>query len=133
MRFHPFPEISDVLEILNSRALVVTSSSNLPDCYIVHYMSHPLYLIATIYPKQGKTDEAKDAFEELIEATRQEAGCELYDLVHSAGESVWVMMEKWSSKSAWDAHMQTSHVKRINEIGPNFLEKPSELKILNPL
>ncbi|MGA0798217.1 MAG: putative quinol monooxygenase, partial [Candidatus Nanopelagicales bacterium] len=78
-------------------------------------------------------NEAKDAFEELIKATRQEAGCELYDLVQSAGESVWVMMEKWSSKSAWDAHMQTSHVKRINEIGPNFLEKPSELKILNPL
>lgn len=96
-------------------------------------MSTPLYLIATIYPKPGKTDEARVAFEELMNATRQEAGCELYDLVQADDESVWVMMEKWSSKSAWDQHMQSDHVKKITEIGANFLEKPSELRILKSI
>ena len=96
-------------------------------------MTAPLYLIATIFPKKGKTDEAKDAFEELITLTRQESGCELYDLVQGEGESVWVMMEKWSSKSAWDAHMQSAHVKKITELGPDFLERSSELRILNPI
>lgn len=93
-------------------------------------MSDPLYLIATIHPDPQQLPQARAAFDELISATRAEAGCELYDLVQAEADSVWLMMEKWSSKAAWDAHMLSDHVKKITEIGPNFLLKPSDLKIL---
>jgi quinol monooxygenase YgiN len=43
------------------------------------------------------------------------------------------MMEKWSSKEQWDAHMLTSHVKHINSIDQKYFKKPTELKFLNPV
>jgi quinol monooxygenase YgiN len=96
-------------------------------------MSETLYLIATIYPTPGKEIQARAAFEELITATRNEVGCELYDLTQAEGESVWIMMEKWTSKADWDAHMESEHVKKIISNGPNFLSQPSELRILKAL
>lgn len=57
----------------------------------------------------------------------------MYDLVSGDGEEVWVMMEKWSSKSHWDAHMLTSHVKYINSIDQKYFTKPTELRFLNPI
>jgi quinol monooxygenase YgiN len=96
-------------------------------------MSEPLYLIATIHPHPQQLEQARSAFDELIEATRSEIGCLLYDLVQGEGESVWIMMEKWASKSDWDQHMNTPHVRKIIEQGPNFLLKPSELRILKPV
>jgi quinol monooxygenase YgiN len=57
----------------------------------------------------------------------------MYDLVLGEGEEVWVMMEKWSSKAHWDAHMLTSHVKHINSIDKKYFSKPTELRFLNPV
>lgn len=96
-------------------------------------MSQALYLIATIHPILGKEAQARAAFEELITASQSEVGCELYELTQAEGESVWVMMEKWSSKADWDVHMKSEHVKKIILSGPNFLSQPSELRILKAL
>jgi quinol monooxygenase YgiN len=43
------------------------------------------------------------------------------------------MMEKWSSKAQWDAHMLTNHVKHINGIDKKYFRKPTELRFLNPV
>lgn len=96
-------------------------------------MSKPLYLIATIYPEQEHIEFLKKEFANLVTESYKESGCEMYDLVQGVNEDTWIMMEKWSSKEQWDAHMLTSHVKYINSIDQKYFKKPTELKFLNPV
>lgn len=96
-------------------------------------MSKPLYLIATIYPEQEHIEFLKKEFANLVTESYKESGCEMYDLVQGVNEDTWIMMEKWSSKEQWDAHMLTSHVKYINSIDQKYFNKPTELKFLNPV
>ena len=96
-------------------------------------MSKPLYLIATIYPALEHIEYLKKEFSSLVAQSYKESGCEMYDLVLGEGEEVWVMMEKWSSKAHWDAHMLTNHVKHINSIDKKYFSKPTELRFLNPV
>jgi quinol monooxygenase YgiN len=60
-------------------------------------------VVATITPKPEFWDEAIAAYEELIAATHDEAGCELYAL--HEGDGHLVMIEKWTSQEALDAHL----------------------------
>lgn len=96
-------------------------------------MNQALYLIATIYPANEHLTFLKKEFQTLITESYKESGCDMYDLVAGDGEDVWVMMEKWSSKAQWDAHMLTNHVKHINSIDKKYFRKPTELRFLNPV
>jgi quinol monooxygenase YgiN len=92
-----------------------------------------LYLIAEIFPQPEKLNEAREAFDELIEKTLQEPGCLLYDLVIEQGSDHWIMLEKWASQEAWEQHMETSHVKHINQISPSLTHKRTVLRFLYPV
>jgi quinol monooxygenase YgiN len=92
---------------------------------------NPLYLIAEIYPHPEKLDEAREIFEGLIQKTLQEPGCLLYDLVIEDGADHWLMLEKWESKAAWDAHMETEHVKQNQIDTPKISRKATNLRFLN--
>jgi len=37
------------------------------------------------------------------------------------------MFEKWESKSAWDDHMQTEHVAKIQLLEPQLIVAPTKL------
>ena len=87
-----------------------------------------LYLKADIYPDLSKRDEVEAAYAELIRASLSEPGCLLYDLVVSEeNPNVWHMFEKWESRSAWDDHMQTEHVARIQLLEPQLIVGPTKL------
>jgi quinol monooxygenase YgiN len=87
-----------------------------------------LYLKADIYPDLSKRDEVEAAYAELIRASLSEPGCLLYDLVVSGeNPNVWHMFEKWESKSAWDDHMQTEHVAKIQLLEPQLIVAPTKL------
>jgi len=91
---------------------------------------NPLYLIAEIHPDPSKIEEAKAAYLALIAETLKEPGCLLYDLVAEDHSSSWIMLEKWESRDAWNAHMQTAHVKHINQSSAAFSSKETTLRFL---
>ena len=96
-----------------------------------------LYLKADIYPDLSKRDEVEAAYAELMRASLSEPGCLLYDLVVSEeNPNVWHMFEKWESKSAWDEHMQTEHVAKIQLLEPQLIVAPTKLnfytQVLSP-
>jgi quinol monooxygenase YgiN len=93
----------------------------------------PLYLIAEIYPHPDKLAEAREAFDDLIAKTMQEPGCLLYDLVIEQDGDHWLMLEKWASKEAWEQHMETDHVKHINQISSSLTHKQTLLRFLHPV
>ncbi|MSO27578.1 MAG: hypothetical protein EXQ60_05875 [Candidatus Nanopelagicales bacterium] len=40
----------------------------------------------------------------------------------------WLIIEKWSSRAAWDAHMESTHVKHMGSIQNDFLRGPTQLR-----
>ena len=87
-----------------------------------------LYLKADIYPDLSKREEVEAAYAELMRASLSEPGCLLYDLVvDQENPVVWHMFEKWESKAAWDDHMQTDHVAKIQQLEPSLVIAPTIL------
>ena len=93
----------------------------------------PLYLVAVLKPKVENRDEVRAKVAALVTASLAEEGCEMYDLVLSDDEpDTWLMLEKWSSRAQWDAHMLTSHVIAFNEQADAFFREPTELRFYDP-
>jgi quinol monooxygenase YgiN len=87
-----------------------------------------LYLKADIYPDLSKRKEVEAAFEELMRASLTEEGCLLYDLVVSEERTdLWHMFEKWESKAAWEEHMKTEHVSKIQQLEQGLVVAPTKL------
>ena len=93
----------------------------------------PLYLIAEIYPHPEKLQEARAIFEALVFKTLQEPGCLLYDLVIEEGSDCWLMLEKWESRQAWEAHMETDHVRQNQTDTSTVSRAQTVLRFLSPI
>ena len=93
----------------------------------------PLYLVAIIKPKTEVRDVVRAKIAALVTASLSEDGCEMYDLVVSDDDpDTWLMLEKWTSREQWDAHMLTEHVIAFNEQGDSFFREPTELRFYDP-
>lgn len=88
-----------------------------------------LYLVAEIYPKKESIQLARKEFENLMEKTRAEEGCLLYDLVEEDGFDGWLMLEKWESREHWEKHIESDHVKHINSLDELFTT-PTNLRFM---
>lgn len=87
-----------------------------------------LYLKADIYPNLAKREEVEAAYAELMRASLSEPGCLLYDLVvDEENPQVWHMFEKWESRDAWNDHMKTEHVAKIQQLEPELIVVPTKL------
>lgn len=86
----------------------------------------PLYLIAVLKPRPERRAEARAALQALIDGSLAEDGCEMYDLVVSHEDAdTWIMLEKWTSKAQWDAHMTTPHNKAFGELEADLMSVPN--------
>lgn len=93
----------------------------------------PLYLVAVIRPRMEHADQVEATLRTMVEATLQEQGCDLYDLVMSAEEpDTWLMLEKWASRADWEAHMASPHNVAGNAILADLLREPTELRFYDP-
>ena len=89
----------------------------------------PLYLVAVIKPKIERAHEVVEALRVMMAKTRAENGCDFYDLVVGDDEpDTWLMLEKWSTRADWEAHMATAHVVAGNEAVADLLREPTELR-----
>ena len=93
-----------------------------------------LYLKADIYPDLSKRKEVEAAYAELMRASLAEPGCLLYDLVvDEENPQVWHMFEKWESRDAWNDHMKTEHVVKIQLLEPSLVVSPTVLNFYIPV
>jgi quinol monooxygenase YgiN len=71
-------------------------------------------LTAIVKAKPGQEDAVKDALLSLVEPTRKESGCLLYNLHQSkSDQTMFMFYEQWASKEALDAHGKTPHMKAL--------------------
>ena len=79
--------------------------------------------LAFFRAKPGQTKSLGKALTDLVNPTRQEAGCISYDLHQSLQDSdSWFVYENWRSSTDLDAHMQTAHIKAFLDLAPSLLK-----------
>ena len=93
----------------------------------------PLFLVVTIYPKIDKLAEAEAQLHRMRAASQQEEGCEFMHLVEGADSDgdTWVMIEKFTSRAAWDEHMASEHNQRGNTELEPLLRRPSDMQLFH--
>jgi quinol monooxygenase YgiN len=67
----------------------------------------PLFLVVTIKPRTDKLAEAEAQLQSMRQNTLKEPGSMFMHLVQPQDDpSVWVMLEMFRSRAAWDEHMR---------------------------
>ncbi|KAH6871421.1 hypothetical protein B0T10DRAFT_591157 [Thelonectria olida] len=72
--------------------------------------NRPYFSVSTIAVKADKIDEAFASFQEIAEETAKEPGAKVYRFYKVEGKNEFVWIEKFESREAYTAHVQSSHV-----------------------
>ena len=83
-------------------------------------------VVAIIRPFPDSFDEVIGILRDVIADVHQEAGCELYAL-HEGVDGELMFVEKWSSRDAWEDHMDGPAVGTIGQRLGHLLESPAEI------
>lgn len=90
-------------------------------------MPHPCVVIATFTPKVEHYEQVKDVLLGVIPDVHQEEGCELYAL-HDEVDGTLVLIEKWTNRELWQAHLALHTVTRIQKGVEGLLEGDVEVR-----
>jgi quinol monooxygenase YgiN len=71
-------------------------------------------VVGAFTARDGKESEAEEAFKALVDPTHAEDGCILYALHRGHDDPrKLAFIERWASKEAIDAHLESDHVKDV--------------------
>ncbi|MBD9456124.1 antibiotic biosynthesis monooxygenase [Pseudomonas sp. PDM05] len=94
-------------------------------------MSDEVRLVVIIQTQPGRGPDQLAAFEQLAPLVRAEQGCIQYDLHPVSGNpDSFVLIEKWASKAALEAHHATPHMIAASRHNPTFRAGPSTVLLL---
>jgi quinol monooxygenase YgiN len=71
-------------------------------------------VVGSFEAREGKEQEALEAFQALVEPTHAEDGCTLYALNRGTDNPRRLaFVERWASRDALNAHLESDHIKAI--------------------
>jgi len=74
-------------------------------------MSQTVRVIAHLVALPGHQEALKSILANLVEPTRQEAGCLLYQLLQNQSDPTdFVFIEEWENQAMLEAHLVSPHV-----------------------
>jgi quinol monooxygenase YgiN len=117
------PELSRMSTVTHVMANSVKMST--PD--LEDSMNTACVVIATFTPKPDRYDEVKRVLLEVSPEVHQEEGCELYAL-HEEVDGTLVLIEKWTTRELWQAHLALDTVTRIQKGVEGLLEGDVEVR-----
>jgi len=89
----------------------------------------PVSKIAFFEAQAGKESQLGDALLALVAPTRKEGGSRRYEIFQSADDTrQWVVLEDWTSSSAFEFHMNTPYVKAFMANVPSLCEGTPEIR-----
>ena len=89
-------------------------------------MSKPCIVIAMFTPKPGSSQAVLEVLSKSIPLVHQEDGCELYAL-HKDVEGRFVLIERWTSREAWQVHVGLPSVANLHKDLTGLLERDVEV------
>lgn len=89
-------------------------------------MLNEVKLVVLISTQAGRGQDQIDAFEKLAPLVRDEEGCIQYDLHPVDGQpDQFVLLERWASKAALEAHAASAHMAAASKHNPTFRAGPA--------
>ena len=81
-----------------------------------------IYVIAELRLKPGTAEKAVAEARKAVAGTVKEDGCIFYDMHRSINDpDKLVVVERWESRAALDAHMRTPHLLAWRAAGKDFI------------
>jgi quinol monooxygenase YgiN len=91
-------------------------------------------VVAKNYIKEEKINEVLEIIKELIEETRKEKGCIIYELFQDVqNKGVITFIEEWENMEILKKHMESEHFKRIVPKIQAYAEKEGEISLYTKL
>jgi quinol monooxygenase YgiN len=88
------------------------------------------FLVVTIRPRLDRLREAEEQLQSMRRNSLTEPGCVFMHLVQPQDDpSVWMMLEMFRSRAAWDEHMRQPYNVEGNAILEDLLREPSDLRL----
>jgi quinol monooxygenase YgiN len=73
-----------------------------------------IVVVGSFTAREGKEDDARAAFEDLVAPTHGEDGCILYALHQGAEDPQRLaFVERWESPEALQAHLESDHIQAV--------------------
>jgi quinol monooxygenase YgiN len=80
--------------------------------YAVWMSNEVLGVVARIVARPESVETVRDALKSLLEPTRNEVGCVVYELMQNANDPTdFTFYEEWTSGAALDDHARSAHMK----------------------
>jgi quinol monooxygenase YgiN len=94
--------------------------------------SEAAIVFATFKPLPDRADDLKAVLDVMIEHTRQEPGCDFYDLYASGeGDDLrYHLFERYADTDALEAHRAADYYKDYRAKVPELLEAPIQVAVL---
>ncbi|MGF6272504.1 quinol monooxygenase YgiN [Massilia sp. UYP11] len=90
-------------------------------------------IIATLYAKAGQEAALAARMHEMIDATRKEAGCILYELQRSDEDPrEFIMVEYWRDAEAIALHDASAHMAALVADLPALVDRPVVVRRYTP-
>jgi quinol monooxygenase YgiN len=91
-------------------------------------------ILVHIEVMQGKAKEQIEAYKRLKPLVLAEPGCIQYQLLSDEhNENKFILIEKWASQAALDAHDITEHMLAADAHSPTFRANPAHVVKMRPV
>ena len=88
-----------------------------------------LRVVAHLKSKPDKIQETRDALVDLIELTRAEDGCIVYELTQNNEDPTdFTFVEEWASDAALDKHLQSDHIRNLQSRADALFDAPPDIR-----
>ena len=88
-----------------------------------------LRVVARIQAKPDKVAAVRAAVIGLVEPTRAEDGCRVYELLQNDKDPTdFTFVEEWESQAALDRHAASEHIKATREQLRDIIEAPPDIR-----
>jgi quinol monooxygenase YgiN len=83
-----------------------------------------IYITAIVKAKNVYVNEVATLLQDMVQETRKEAACELYNLHQSLDDpSTFVFYEVWKSREGLEVHNQQPYIKAFGELAKEKLRE----------
>lgn len=88
-----------------------------------------LRVVAHLRAKADKVEETREALTSLIEPTRTETGCILYELMQNDDDPTdFTFVEEWSGNDSLDVHLLTEHIQKVVARADELFAAPPDIR-----
>ena len=85
---------------------------------------------AQIKAKKGMEERLRKELIALVDPTRSETGCIIYDLYRDhENKSLFMFYESWKSKGDLEQHLRKTYIKRFMEKAEELLAEPVTISL----